>query len=240
MKVVIKTLSLCLFYAKVSGQMFIVKMLIAEMLIVCVVLAPHTLMAEPTPAPSAPQVTQETQQPQAEPPNAEQHTTIPKYFTTKPPFTEGIFPCTMCHATMKPDKTRRQLQFHAEIVLKHAAQQRWCLDCHDADNRDRLRLANGDHVTFDESYLLCGQCHGNVFRDWKTGIHGKRIGSWNSDKPGDKKYFLCVNCHNPHSPNFIPVKPLPAPVRPKAITDIKGSSTLDIEGQKIYIPVYNK
>jgi hypothetical protein len=29
-------------------------------------------------------------------------------------------------------------------------------------------------------------------------VHGKRVGRWD----GDKTYFLCVNCHNPHSPRF--------------------------------------
>jgi hypothetical protein len=56
------------------------------------------------------------------------------------------------------------------------------------DDRDVLRLANGDLVSFEESYNLCGQCHGTIFRDWKAGIHGKRTGEWN----GKKQYRLCV------------------------------------------------
>ena len=61
-----------------------------------------------------------------------------------------------------------------------------------------LRLASGDTVPFTESYRLCGQCHGDKFRDWRLGVHGKRIGRWD----GQKVYFLCVNCHNPHTPGF--------------------------------------
>jgi hypothetical protein len=57
-------------------------------------------------------------------------------------------------------------------------------------------------VPFTESYRLCGQCHGDKFRDWRGGIHGKRVGMWD----GAKTYFLCVNCHNPHSPRFKGVK----------------------------------
>jgi len=49
---------------------------------------------------------------------------------------------------------------HGDIVLKHDEEHRWCLDCHDADDRDRLHLASGERISFDESYLLCGQCHG--------------------------------------------------------------------------------
>ena len=123
-----------------------------------------------------------------------------------PPFSEGIFPCSQCHdgKTMKPDTKRRELAFHDEqqSVFDHDAEHRWCLDCHDYENRDVLRLANGDQVPFTESYRLCGQCHGDKYRDWRAGVHGKRIGHWD----GEKTYFLCVNCHNPHSPRFKGVK----------------------------------
>ena len=51
-----------------------------------------------------------------------------------PPFTDGIFPCSSCHATMPVNRTRRELtELHTDIVLKHDEQHRWCLDCHDAD-----------------------------------------------------------------------------------------------------------
>ena len=65
-----------------------------------------------------------------------------------PPFSEGIFPCTNCHAGMTPDRTRRELTaMHTDIVLKHDETHRWCLDCHDADNRDVLHLASGERVS---------------------------------------------------------------------------------------------
>ncbi len=116
-----------------------------------------------------------------------------------PPFSEGIFPCSGCHADQK-DRTRRELGFHDEqqSVFDHDAEHRWCLDCHDYENRDVLRLASGETVPFTESYRLCGQCHGDKYRDWRAGVHGKRVGRWD----GAKTYFLCVNCHNPHSPRF--------------------------------------
>lgn len=127
-----------------------------------------------------------------------------------PPFSEDIFPCMDCHEDMDADPERRDLDFHEEIVLQHDEENRWCLDCHDQNNRDVLRLASGKHVSFEESYKLCGQCHGPKLRDWKAGVHGRRIGDWN----GEKTYLLCAHCHNPHSPAFKPIKPLPAPVRP--------------------------
>jgi hypothetical protein len=120
-----------------------------------------------------------------------------------PPFSEGIFPCSGCHDPKdKVNAAQRELQMHngpgePATVLDHGAE-RWCLDCHDAQQRDLLRSAAGQPIPFTESYRLCGQCHGDKYRDWKVGVHGKRIGMWD----GAKTYFLCVNCHNPHTPRW--------------------------------------
>jgi hypothetical protein len=131
-----------------------------------------------------------------------------------PPFTPGIFPCSECHKEMKPNPTRRELKDeHTNIVLNHAQGQRWCLDCHDVSNRDKLRLVSGEKIGFGESFRLCGQCHGDKYRDWKVGVHGKRTGMWN----GEKQYLLCVHCHNPHDPGFKPLAPLPPPTRPENV-----------------------
>ena len=137
-----------------------------------------------------------------------------------PPFTPGIYPCSMCHAMMPVNTTRRTLTaFHTEIVLKHDEEHRWCLDCHDAENRDQLHLASGEPVPFEESYRLCGQCHGEKYRDWRAGVHGRRTGDWN----GHKSYLLCANCHNPHQPRFQPLKPEPAPIPPRETVGGKDS-----------------
>lgn len=128
-----------------------------------------------------------------------------------PPFSEGIFPCSECHADMEPNPERRELEDeHEDIVLRHDEQHRWCLDCHDAADRDQLRLASGKRVPFSRSYLLCGQCHGNKLRDWRAGVHGKRTGHWN----GPRRYLLCAHCHDPHQPAFKPIAPEPPPERP--------------------------
>ena len=140
----------------------------------------------------------------------------------KPPFSEGVFPCTACHdgKQVKVNTQRRELGMHSEVELKHGPESRWCLDCHDANSRDNLHLASGEKVAFTESFKLCGQCHGDKFRDWRVGIHGKRTGSWN----GAKQYLLCVHCHNPHSPHFAPLKPMPPPTRPENIKLTKGGA----------------
>jgi hypothetical protein len=135
---------------------------------------------------------------------------------TPPPFSDGIFPCNECHKYRKPNPVKRKLtEWHEDIseMFNHDSQNRWCLDCHDSNNRDSLRLASGKLLDFKESYKLCGQCHGEKYRDWKVGVHGKRTGYWN----GKKEYLLCVNCHNPHSPKFELLKPEPPPFRQENI-----------------------
>ncbi len=130
-----------------------------------------------------------------------------------PPFSAGIFPCSDCHDPSLPVNTTRRpmVVAHSEIKFTHDSEHRWCLDCHDAKDRDSLHLASGEKVPFEESYRLCGQCHGDKYRDWKVGVHGRRSGDWN----GHKTYLLCVICHNAHAPHFAPIKPEPPPHRPE-------------------------
>jgi hypothetical protein len=129
-----------------------------------------------------------------------------------PPFSEGIFPCSQCHEGAA-DPTRRTLGEHEAIQekLAHQGTRRWCLDCHDLANRDMLHLSGGELVPFTRSYALCAQCHYGKYRDWRLGIHGKRVGRWD----GAKTYLLCVSCHDPHSPAIEPVRPERRPARPE-------------------------
>lgn len=139
-----------------------------------------------------------------------------EYAVESPPFSDGIYPCTECHANIEPNPARRELvEWHDDIspIFNHDSENRWCLDCHDLKERDSLRLASGKLLDFKESYKLCGQCHGEKYRDWKVGVHGKRTGEWN----GKKEYLLCVHCHNPHSPKFRELTPDPPPVKQEDI-----------------------
>jgi hypothetical protein len=156
--------------------------------------AAEAVQPQPPPSPAAPSGRQAAERVEVPP----------------PPFSEGIFPCSTCHADLPVNRTRRELpDMHTDIVLKHDEEHRWCLDCHDAENRDVLHLAGGERLPFDESYRLCGQCHGEKLRDWRAGVHGRRSGEWN----GHRTYLLCAHCHNPHQPRFAPLEPKPAPVR---------------------------
>ena len=89
----------------------------------------------------------------------------------------------------------------------------------------------GDPVSIDQPQLLCGKCHGEVYRDWREGIHGKRIGEWAST--GTKRWFVCTECHNPHNVQhgdrnrgFAQHQPEKAPTLPK------GMKSADHERQK--------
>jgi Doubled CXXCH motif (Paired_CXXCH_1) len=158
--------------------------------------------AKPQPPPSAPPAA-----PAARPVAGDEIESPP------PPFSDGVFPCSDCHEKgAEFDETRRELSQH-DFVFEHDAEHRWCLDCHDPVDRDKLRLASGALIDFAESYKLCGQCHGDKARDWRVGVHGRRTGSWN----GKKTYLLCVHCHSPHSPRFKPLKPEPPPLRPEQV-----------------------
>ncbi len=129
-------------------------------------------------------------------------------------FSSDYFPCSDCHSELIPNPRRRELvEMHDEITFDHDSENRWCLACHSTFNRDSLVLAGGKLLGFNESYKLCGQCHGPKYRDWRLGIHGKRTGDWN----GQKQYRLCVSCHDPHSPKIKGLKPMPPPRKPDQI-----------------------
>jgi hypothetical protein len=81
--------------------------------------------------------------------------------------------------------------------LQHGRDRIWCMDCHHTTQRNKLVDNFGDPVSFDQPQLLCGKCHGDKLRDWRDGIHGKRIGDWAST--GKKRWFTCTECHNPHN-----------------------------------------
>lgn len=134
-----------------------------------------------------------------------------------------MFPCSDCHdEDWEVDSTRRELnEPHDEIpgkFVNHDSDNRWCLDCHSAKKRDKLRLINGKRIEFNEYYRICEQCHKRVYREWKMGVHGKRTGYWN----GEKQWLHCAQCHNPHNPPFKAIEPMPAPRTP---LNIKASSS---------------
>lgn len=136
--------------------------------------------------------------------------------------------CSDCHDPdfMEVDRTVRIVEGdHEEMTpFAHAVGRIWCFDCHDGDDRDMLRLANGELIEFEDTPRLCGQCHGDTHREWIAGVHGKRTGSWVGEQDRatfadaevkDVEYRVCSVCHDPHAPLFEPLVPEAAPKRPE-------------------------
>jgi hypothetical protein len=125
------------------------------------------------------------------------------------------YPCSDCHDKRTPNPQRRTLtEFHtARNALRHGDSERWCYQCHSIVDIDRLVIANGSLVTFDQGYLVCGSCHGDKLRDWKLQVHGATQGYWN----GPKTRQSCPACHNPHEPRFPLLRPEAPPTPPQAV-----------------------
>ena len=121
------------------------------------------------------------------------------------------FPCAeRCHGDREPDPTPRTLtEFHTTIELAHGSAAQWCGFCHRVEDPDHLRLINGATVSFDDSDQVCGQCHGEMHRDWAEGIHGLDTGTWN----GAASRRTCTACHDPHAPGPLTLVALPPPSR---------------------------
>jgi len=136
-----------------------------------------------------------------------------------------------CHnGTFPPkndDRNPRMLTFHQDIIpdslnLQHGRGGIWCMDCHHTDTRNKLVDNFDNEVNFNQSQKVCGKCHGSVYRDWRDGVHGKRIGQWAST--GKKRWFICTECHNPHdvqqgtrNSGFVQLEPEPAPNLPRGL-----------------------
>jgi hypothetical protein len=142
-------------------------------------------------------------------------------------FNMGPNGCITCHdgktVAVPNNRKPRLITMHQDIVedsldLKHGRGAIWCLDCHSATNRNKLIDRQGNEISFNQPQKLCGSCHGEVYIDWRAGIHGKRIGTWATG--GKKRWWVCTECHNPHTVQinrFDPIKPESPPPLPKGM-----------------------
>lgn len=119
-------------------------------------------------------------------------------------------------------------------ALLHGGGNLWCLDCHDAADRDKLVRFDGQPLSFNESHLLCGSCHGPKLLDWERGIHGKTVGRWDLRGPEAEEAvrWQCVECHNPHAPAFLTLEPEAAPV-PRVGGSPSGHEHHDAEHEEL-------
>jgi len=136
--------------------------------------------------------------------------------------------CETCHdgkMVPYPKNTKpRLISMHQDIVenslkLMHGHGALWCLNCHSAKHRNQLVDRQGNEFSFNQPQKLCGSCHGENYIDWRKGVHGKRIGSWQTG--GKKRWWVCTECHNPHTvqaSRFNRLKPEPPPPLPRGMT----------------------
>jgi len=118
--------------------------------------------------------------------------------------------CTDCHMIFPSRRvTPDRLYQHTDLVHDHGMNDR-CFNCHALENRDKLVLHDGTEIGYDQVEQLCAKCHGTVYRDWQAGTHGRTQGSWGMDSP-DQWRLTCSDCHDPHSPAYEPMAPLPGP-----------------------------
>jgi formate-dependent nitrite reductase cytochrome c552 subunit len=111
--------------------------------------------------------------------------------------------CSTCHTTREPNRLSSASdslnEFHGGSNFAHGNLN--CLACHNPDDYDSLRLADGSRLEFTDVMTLCSQCHGTQRRDYDHGVHGGMNGYWDLTK-GPRTRNNCVDCHDPHAPKF--------------------------------------
>jgi hypothetical protein len=121
--------------------------------------------------------------------------------------------CHTCHSVRPSNAENRQAsdlnEFHQGLKLQHG--QLACVACHNADEGyASLHLADGKSVAWEDTMTLCAQCHGTQFRDYQHGSHGGMTGYWDLTR-GPRHRNHCINCHDPHAPQYPIVKPTEKP-----------------------------
>jgi formate-dependent nitrite reductase cytochrome c552 subunit len=116
--------------------------------------------------------------------------------------------CSTCHTTRLPDHQNKSVktldEFHSGMAFSHGTVS--CLSCHNPGDYDSLQLADGSRVDFTDVMTLCGQCHGPQMKDYEHGVHGGLNGYWDLTR-GPQQKNNCVDCHNPHAPQFPRMQP---------------------------------
>lgn len=121
--------------------------------------------------------------------------------------------CSTCHTEgnkREPaaDTPAQLSDFHTDMEFDHG--QLSCSSCHATDDRDKLKLADGTQLAFDDTIEQCAQCHSSEYRSFKHGAHGGASGYWDRTE-GARVRNHCVTCHDPHDPAFPDVTPADPP-----------------------------
>ncbi len=122
---------------------------------------------------------------------------------TDPQGRTGSVACSTCHSVRKPNlenKTAATLdEFHQGMTFNHGNIA--CYACHNPDESDALRLADGSSVAYASVMTLCSQCHSSQAESFAHGAHGGMNGYWDLSR-GPQMKNNCVDCHDPHAPSY--------------------------------------
>ena len=117
-------------------------------------------------------------------------------------YREGArYRCTSCHSEFRERRRKMALEGeHNNLKFEHGRNV-LCLNCHNQIDPDSFGDNMHTPIPATESSRLCGQCHESHFDEWKLGTHGRINGYWDAAY-GETKRLDCIQCHDPHAPNF--------------------------------------
>ena len=119
--------------------------------------------------------------------------------------------CSTCHVDLPArmvDTVDELEDFHTEMEMAHGELS--CGTCHDREDRDKLRLIDGEAIAYLDVMNLCAQCHSREYRAYRHGAHGGMTGYWDRER-GERTRLSCIGCHDPHAPAFPQMMPAPPP-----------------------------
>ena len=116
--------------------------------------------------------------------------------------------CSQCHTVRQPNHQNKAAgdldEFHGGMAFSHGTVS--CLSCHNDQDYDSLKLADGTRIEFSDVMTLCAQCHGPQMTAYQHGAHGGMTGYWDLSR-GPQVKNNCVDCHAPHTPQFPRMQP---------------------------------
>lgn len=115
----------------------------------------------------------------------------------------GSVACSTCHSVRPPNPKNVSAaslhEFHLGMTFDHGTIA--CYACHNPDDADMLRMADGSSLAYQDVMTLCSQCHGTQATAYAHGAHGGMNGSWDLSR-GPQTKNNCVDCHDPHAPSY--------------------------------------
>lgn len=119
----------------------------------------------------------------------------------------GTASCATCHSVRPPNRQNRAEdldEFHQGMSLSHG--NLGCYACHNPQDANQLHLADGTAVAYQDVMTLCSQCHGAQATAFEKGAHGGMNGFWDLTR-GPQQRNNCIDCHQPHHPQFPKMTP---------------------------------